>query len=104
MSNKYILVDGKPVAEPDLLKWGRWMGQSNKERIVQQDWIGKVHVSTVFLGFDHCFGDVGPPLLYETMIFGGPLGGYQERYSTVEDAWIGHTEALKKARESIDNG
>lgn len=29
-----------------------------------------VNVSTVFLAIDHAFGD-GPPVLYETMIFGG---------------------------------
>ncbi len=35
-------------------------------------------VSTVFLGLDHNFGD-GPPILWETLVFGGPMNGQQTR-------------------------
>lgn len=55
---------------------------------------GDVRVSTVFLGLDHQFDDDGPPLLFETMIFGGKHDGYQERYSTWEEAEAGHKIAL----------
>lgn len=92
MSYKYIL-DGKtPVAEPDLMKWGEWMQKAN--RTVRKDTatvklagqpIGEVRVSTVFLGLDHSFGE-GPPLLFETMVFGGPLDQEQDRCSTWEAA------------------
>ena len=95
MTDKYILVDGNPVAEPDLITWGKWM--QTGDRIVKKDKVGEARVSTVFLGLDHRFGK-GPPLLYETMIFGGPMDGYQEQYATVEEAREGHDEALRKAR------
>lgn len=50
-------------------------------------------VSTVFLGLNHNYGD-GPPLIFETMIFGGPMDQYQDRYSTEEEAMAGHNFAV----------
>jgi len=53
-------------------------------------------VSTVFLGLDHGWGD-GPPILFETMIFGGPHDQRQWRYSTIEEAREGHKAAVRLA-------
>lgn len=52
-----------------------------------------VKVSTVFLGIDHRFGD-GPPILFETMVFGGPLDGTEQRYATWEEAVVGHQRVV----------
>lgn len=94
MSMMYVLDEqGNPVPEPDTLKWGRWFGEPGK-RVVKSDHIGDVHVSTIFLGIDHSFHG-GPPVLWETMIFGGEHDQYQERYTSLEDAKQGHEEALK---------
>ena len=30
-----------------------------------------IHVSTVWLGIDHAYTEGGPPVIFETMIFGG---------------------------------
>lgn len=54
-------------------------------------------MSTVFLGLDHNFSG-GEPILFETMIFGGPLDGEQRRYHTYDQAERGHTEAVAAAR------
>ena len=60
--------------------------------------IGPVHISTVFLGIDHRhFGD-GPPLLFETMIFGGTLDHFQNRCSTWDEAEAMHAEAVELVR------
>lgn len=84
MSDKYILVDRKAVpATTD--EWARFF-ENTKDRIVAKDQIGEAKVSTVFLGLDHRFGDDGPPLIFETMIFGGPHADYQTRCSTWEEA------------------
>jgi hypothetical protein len=93
MSDKYILVDGEPQACDDLMTWGQWFETHRTERILQQDHIGDVKVSTVFLGLDHSFGE-GPPLLWETMIFGGVHDSYTDRYSTAAEALEGHRVAL----------
>lgn len=56
-----------------------------------------VRVSTVLLGFDHNFSQEGRPLIFETMIFGGPHDQYQERYATLAEAVEGHKKACKLA-------
>ena len=55
-----------------------------------------ISVSTVFLGLDHrWFGD-GPPLVFETMVFGGEFDHEQERYGSWAAAEAGHKRWVKK--------
>lgn len=53
--------------------------------------VNGVRISTVFLGLDHSFGG-GPPVLFETMIFGarGRWEEFQTRYCTEAEALAGH--------------
>ena len=102
MSDKYILdEEGQVQAEPDLLKWGMWYEHAHESKgkdslIVQQDHIGEVLVSTVFLALDQRFPTIpGPPVLWETMILGGEHDGWQERYTSRDEALAGHQEALR---------
>ena len=64
----YILKDRKPVPV-DELEWAQWFGAHQDERVVGRWDFAGTEVSTVFLGVDHQVGD-GPPLLFETMVFG----------------------------------
>ena len=98
MSNRYywILDDqGNPVEVRDLEVWAKWFEKT--DRHLGSDKIGGIHVSTVFLGLDHGFSldEKAPPVLWETMIFGGEHDGYQERYSSKEEALAGHTRAVE---------
>lgn len=98
MSRKYILggPDGHtPIEVEDLTFWANNF-EANKR--VALDLVESIQVSTVFLGLDHAFG-YGPPLLFETMIFGGKHDEYQERYSTWDEAEAGHKRALALAKE-----
>jgi hypothetical protein len=54
-------------------------------------------VSTVFMGTDLGFG-MGPPLLFETMVFGGVLDSAIGRYATLEGARAGHAEWVRLLR------
>jgi len=100
MNDKYVLDEnGNPVAEPDLLKWAAWF--DGAVRRVASDDVGDASVSTVFLGLDHDFGG-GPPILWETMIFGGKHDGYQERYASRENAMTGHLKAVALAKGTPD--
>lgn len=92
MNEKFILKDKKAVVCEDISEWGKFMG--NPDRIVKQEDIGDVRISTVFLGLDHQFGE-GEPLLFETMIFGGKEDQYQDRCSTWEEAEKMHLKAKK---------
>jgi hypothetical protein len=93
----YVLdKDGKAVPEADVTKWAQFM--SSEGRIVQQNALPDgTAISTVFLGLDHHCGGRGPPVLWETKIFGGPRDGYDERYSSLEAAHAGHQRALSLA-------
>jgi hypothetical protein len=89
----YILVGKEPKQVDDIIEWAKSFEGSN--RTVEKTTIGDVDISTVFLGIDHSFGG-GEPLLFETMIFGGDDDGYQERYSTWDEAVKGHKFACEK--------
>lgn len=55
-----------------------------------------VRVSTVFLALDYSFGQLGPPILWESMVFGGEHDQHQERYSSREDAELGHLALVSR--------
>ena len=100
MGNYILNDDGEPVAEPDVIKWAHWF--ETAERHVGKTQFGDVLVSTVFLGTDHNFGEPGPPILWETMIFGLPYEPeYQERYATRKEAEAGHQVAVAIARKRM---
>lgn len=75
-----------------MCRWGIWMETHN--RVVKQetffDGTDLVTISTVFLGLDHNFSDLGTPLLFETMAFGGEHDQEKTRYHTWEEAENGH--------------
>ena len=94
MTDKYIL-DGKtPQPCDDLMEWGEWHSNIDNRRVARDE-RGDVNVSTVFLGMDHQFGE-GPPLLFETMVFGGKFDDECERYSTWDEAEAGHKAMCAK--------
>jgi len=55
-----------------------------------------VKVSTVFLGLDHNYEQIGPPIVFETMVFGGPLDREQIRYATADEALVGHEAMVER--------
>ena len=57
-----------------------------------------MEVSTVFLGLDHNSYCGGPPAIFETMVFGGEYDEYQERYSTWDEAELGHKEIVERLK------
>lgn len=98
MSDLYIL-DGKtPVRATSVEAWARWF--ETVERHVADLRDGDIRVSTVFLGIDHPFPG-GPPLLFETMVFGGPLDGELERCSTWEEAEQMHHDMVTRVTEAV---
>jgi hypothetical protein len=99
-TGQYILVDKKPVQASSIFEWGNFMEDNDVKRVGIDYFKDKsIRVSTVFLGIDHNFRSEGPPVLFETMIFGGNLSEYQDRYCTWEEAEEGHSEAIKKIYE-----
>jgi len=95
MSDRYKLVGSEPIQVEDLLEWANWFEEADRQ--VAHDKVNGHTVSTVFLGLDHGFGQGGPPVLFETMIF--PEVGYQERSCTWDEALECHKVAVKYAED-----
>ena len=100
---KYYYLEGREIRTTEnTLDWARrteaaWTDGS---RAVGDDHVGAVRVSTVFLGVDHNFFGNGPPLLFETMVFGGPLDREQERCATWDEAVSQHAKMLLRVLQS----
>ena len=95
----YILKNKQPVLVTDIQEWAKMF--EVEDIIVKQTMLGEVKVSTVFLGLDHSYGKSGRPVVFETMIFDlESLQGYQERYSTWEEAEQGHEIACELVKEA----
>jgi hypothetical protein len=77
------------------MEWGRFYEEVSNRRVAETK-RGDVRVSTVFLGLDHSFGD-GPPLIFETMIFGGEHDEWIDRCSTYDEAEAMHERAVRLA-------
>jgi hypothetical protein len=97
MSDHYIL-DGHRAIKTDLMTWASWF-ENVKDRHVADEKVGDVRVSTVFLGLDHAWGGNEPPQIFETMVFGGELDQEMDRYSTWEQAEIGHQNMVDRVKQ-----
>ena len=89
---------GEPVREPDFQKWGQWF--QTAARHVAENTVGEAWVSTVFLGLDNgCRLDGSAPVLWETMVFGGPCDHMQSRCAgSREQAEAMHAEIVTLVR------
>lgn len=97
----YVLDFENHVTEvKDVASWGLFM-ESDAKVIGYTEITSECCVSTVFIGIDHRIYGRGPPMLFETMIFGGPLDEYQWRYASYDDAVTGHKMAVTNARNAI---
>ena len=67
---------------------------------MQLTFVGKFFVSTVFIGIDYKgLSDEGKsPELFETMVFGGPLGGYKRASVSYVEAVGAHEETVEKVK------
>lgn len=88
--NMYYDMEGRPCTI------GRW-AELFEDREPGGPWVvarterGYVRVSTVWIGMDMGFLAVADePLIYETMVFGGPCDGNQYRWPTRDAAVLGH--------------
>jgi hypothetical protein len=90
---KHYILKGKELVACELLEWARWF--ETAERRVAFTQLPGVDISTVFLGIDHRHGD-GPPLVFETMVFGGTLDQEIRRYGTWDEAAAGHADTVKR--------
>lgn len=108
IEDKYILRDGKIFPCKSWDEWVAFWTVLEKRRIAITDISEGVDVSTVFTGRDQSPrsepGHV--PVLFETLVSGGPHSGYCERFITIDDAKCGHqriVDALRRGRYPGDH-
>ena len=69
----------------------RWVELLYQPRHVGETDLGELgRVSTVWLGINFALAEDTPPVIFETMVFGGPMNEEIERYCTKEQAAAGH--------------
>ena len=98
--DRYNLNGHDPIPCDDLDTWTNWM--EGPDRLVRDSHLidpgrNRVRVCTAFLGVDVNFGD-GEPILFETVIFGGPFDWNLYRYCTWEEAEHGHAAIVERCR------
>ena len=106
--------------EMSLWEWSNYL-IDYEYKVIGSDIIGDYRISTVWLGLDHSWACLAGNetnntiLIFETMIFKNgdyrdykedeadksEFDGYQERYSTEEEAIAGHLEACKLVTEKL---
>lgn len=86
---------GQPIA--DVLEWARLMEVDENKFVEQTEIAPGILVSTVWLGIDHSLLG-SPPLIFETLIFGGALDQEMDRYPTEAAARAGHERMCALAR------
>ena len=98
---RYILMGHEPCHVVDMLAWVIWMGEHVEDRVVARDVLmpAGIIVSTVFLGLDHNW-NLGRPMLFETMVFGGTMDKLLRRYESWDTAVIGHAAILAAAMQA----
>lgn len=100
---KFVLNDaGDPVPCEELHEWAAWLtANPGTSRRLAFDVAGHVSVSTIFRGFDHV---VVRPMLWETIILGGPAHGETTRYATRDEALRGHeATVLRLGAQELDD-
>jgi hypothetical protein len=95
--------DAQPISHE------RWMELFRQDRRVAYTDLGlRGRVSTVWLGLDHGYpppwGDDVRPLIYETLVFDGPLADAMLRYTTLGQARTGHQFMVMRLTSLADGG
>lgn len=94
MGNFYIMKNKVPVRVEDEQEWRNWFVAADHR--IALDELGGAIVSTVFLGIDEADG-----MLFETMVFNGPLPPYRQCYRTCAEAEHRHQEIVAEITQAL---
>lgn len=98
---KYWLnAEGEPERATDLPAWTRWYASA--VRHVADTMVGDVRISTVFIGEDHSGGRRRHPVLWETLVLGGPHNGDVHHYASRGQAERGHLRIVNMIQHDAE--
>jgi hypothetical protein len=89
----YVLDAEHNPVEATLLEWADFF--ASDRRFLADEKIGEVRVATIFLGHDFSFGMDG---MFECHVFGGPMDGEEEHYTTWSAAMAGHATLVERVK------
>ena len=95
--NWYILKDNHSIKRVSLQEWSKWAGKSFNQRRVNQTFVDKVNISTMFL-----IAPMWDDRFFETMVFDGPLDSETEHYATWDEAEAGHQEMVARVKSAME--
>ncbi len=87
--------NGEPIS---FERWIELMERPEYRVIAQERVAGDVDVSTVWLGHELFSYGSNRRCIFETMIFGGPLNGWQHRSATEAEAVFAHARNVFRAQ------
>lgn len=91
--------DGQPVS---IQEWTDLRSSEEYIRVASTYGPGeRWWVSTVWIGIDMGFRRSGPPVIFETMVFGGPLTDECFRYATEAEAHAGHEVIVATVEQAV---
>ena len=93
----YYLNDDNSTRECDVMEWCHQLEEMNKysKHHLGFDEVKGYLVSTIWIGSNMNYSGVGPPLIFETLIFNDKDSMYCEKYSTWDEAIDGHERAIQ---------
>lgn len=93
--------EGAPISSH---QWQALAADTAYQRVDDTVLDGRVRVSTVWVGINYNFRPSGPPLIFETAIFGLPDGSeWFQRFPSEELAREGHAFAVLYAGDLLAN-
>lgn len=103
MNLKHYILDAEHhvVEIEDLMTWAHWFEVTSNRIVAWTQITQDVTVSTIFLALDHRWFGKGPPILFETLVFGGPCDGEMRRYVSWDDAETGHKAMVRTVRAAM---
>jgi hypothetical protein len=97
----YVL-EGKKVRPARTQAEVNHMWERGRRRIARTEITERICVSTVFLVLDHgCPGSGEDPILFETLVLGLNEDEDGERYTTYQEAEVGHDRWVEKVKAMI---
>ncbi|MDZ8108967.1 MAG: hypothetical protein RM338_25545 [Nostoc sp. DedQUE12a] len=89
---KYYILEGKnPVAIESFKDWNLWMASASfRDTTVMLNELKDCLISTKFVGINLNPHPSGKPMIFETLVIGGPLDGKRNWYPTWNEAIQGH--------------
>ena len=103
MANYYKLEGQTPIAVESFMEWSLWLMSAQTTVMINE--VKNSIVSTRFVGIDLNPGSCNSeskPMVFETLVMGGPLDGKRNFYPTWDEAIQGHLKIASQVFKLLE--